>query len=79
LAGDKTLAKLARRLSASNQITESKRQLNERAAGVFSGTAVTEPPVDLKALDAQIGQLPLENDFLESAQTSVGLRAQSDD
>jgi len=56
-----------------NQITEWKRQLSERAADVFGGTAVAEPPVDLKVLHAKIGQLTLENDFLESALNKVGL------
>ena len=31
-----------------------------------------EPPVDLKALHAKIGQLTLENDFLEEARIKVG-------
>lgn len=39
----------------------------ERAADVFGGTTVAEPPVDLKVLHAKIGQLTLENDFLEGA------------
>ena len=43
------------------------------------GTAVAELPVGLKVLHAKIGQLTLENNFLESAQTSVGLRSASDD
>ena len=73
LAGDKTLAELAQRFGVHpKQITEWKRQLSERAADVFGGTAVAEP-VDLKVLHAKIGQLTLENDFLESARTSVGL------
>ena len=32
-----------------------------------------EPAVDLKALHAKIGQLALENDFLEGALTKAGL------
>jgi len=42
---------------------------------VFGGAAVTaqEPAVDLKALHAKIGQLTLENDFLEGALTKAGL------
>jgi hypothetical protein len=50
------------------RFTEWKRQLSERAADVFGGTAVAELPVDLKVLHAKIAQLTLENDFLESAQ-----------
>ena len=46
----------------------------ERAAGVFGGAVAPEAPaVDLKALHAKIGQLTLENDFLEGALTKAGL------
>jgi hypothetical protein len=37
------------------------------------GGTVAEPSVDLKVLHAKIGQLTLENDFLEGALTKVGL------
>jgi transposase len=48
--------------------------LLEGAAGVF-GQEKTEPneAVDLKALHAKIGELTLENDFLEGALTKAGL------
>ena len=74
MSGDKTLAELAQRFDVHpNQITEWKRQLSERAADLFGGgTASAEPPIDLKALHAKIGQLTLENDFLEGALTKVG-------
>ncbi len=76
LAGDKTLADLAQQFEVHpNQITEWKRQLGERAADVFGGNSdvAAAPPVDLKVLHAKIGQLTLENDFLESALTKAGL------
>ncbi|OXI43644.1 transposase [Burkholderia aenigmatica] len=58
-----------------NQTTEWKRQLQERAADVFgtASTSLSEPPVDLKALHAKVGQLTLENDFLSGALSKAGL------
>jgi transposase len=55
-----------------NQISEWKQQLVERAADVF-GSADIAAPVDLAPLHAKIGQLALENDFLEGALTKAGL------
>ena len=74
--GDKTLSELAKQFDVHpNQITEWKNQLVERSAAVFDGAGggKAEPPVDLKALHAKIGQLALENDFLESALIKAGM------
>ena len=74
LAGDKTLTELAQQFEIHpNQITDWKRQLSERAAEVFGKISESNPPVDVKAMHAKIGQLTLENDFLEGALTKVGL------
>ncbi|MHB1677970.1 MAG: transposase [Sulfuriferula sp.] len=75
LVGDKTLVELTRQFEVHpNQIAEWKRQLGERAGDVSGGgNAATEPAVDLKVLQAKIGQLTLGNDFLESARTCAGL------
>ncbi len=73
LKGDKTLAELAQQHDIHpNQITDWKTQLLERAAQVFDGGPPNEAP-DLKTLHAKIGELTLENDFLESALTKAGL------
>lgn len=74
LVGDKTLAELSQQFDIHpNQITQWKRKLSEQAADVFASGKTTEPPVDLKTLHAKIGQLTLENDFLEGALTKAGL------
>jgi transposase len=75
LKGERTIAEVAQRHDVHpNQVTEWRRQLLERAADVFGGSSTpAQPPVDLKALHAKIGQLALENDFLESALTKAGL------
>jgi transposase len=73
LREDKTLALLCQEFDLHpNQITEWRRQLIERAAAAFDGGAV-EPAVDLIPLQAKIGQLTLENDFLERALGKAGL------
>ncbi len=74
LVGDKTLAELSQQFDLHpNQITQWKKQLSAQAADVFDVGTSSEPPVDLKTLHAKIGQLTLENDFLESALSKAGL------
>jgi transposase len=77
LKGEKTLLELAQQFDVhANQITQWKSQLLEGAAGVFGGDAKAEPAeaaVDVKTLHAKIGQLTLENDFLEGALTKAGV------
>jgi transposase-like protein len=74
--GDKTLSELATQFDVHpTQITQWKAQLLTRAAEIFDGGSRSpEPPVDLKVLHAKIGQLALENDFLEGALGKAGLR-----
>jgi transposase len=75
LKGDKTLAELAQQFDIHpNQIADWKAQLMERAAQVFGdASAPGSGAPDLSKLHAKIGQLTLENDFLESALTKAGL------
>ena len=73
--GDRTLAQLAEQFDVHpNQVTSWKAQLEGSAADVFGpGGAMAPPAVDVKSLHAKIGELTLENDFLEGALTKAGL------
>lgn len=74
IKGDKTLAELSSEFEVhQNQITEWKQLLQQHASDVFGGTKAKSPEPDIKAMHAKIGQLSLENDFLESALTKAGM------
>jgi transposase len=77
IRGEKTLADLAQQFDVHpNQITQWKSQLQEGAAGVFGPEAHADPAtprIDIKSLHAKIGELTLENDFLEGALGKAGL------
>jgi len=76
LKDDKTMSELATQFDVHpNQIKQWKDQLLDGVAGVFDEGAKPskKPEIDVKSLHAKIGQLTLENDFLESALDKVGL------
>ena len=75
IKGDRTLAELAEQFDVHpNQITTWKAQVEGGAADVFgSGNGAAQPAIDVKSLHAKIGELTLENDFLEGALTKAGL------
>ncbi len=77
IKGESTVAELAQHFDVHpNQITQWKSQLQEGAAGVFGSAAggrSRTPTVDVKSLHAKIGELTLENDFLEGALSKAGL------
>jgi len=74
IRGELTLAQLAQHFDVHpNQITQWKAQLLEGAVGVFGRPGRSEPAIDLKSLHAKIGELTLENDFLEGALGKAGL------
>jgi transposase len=77
IKGERTLAQLAEQFDVHpNQIAAWKGQLEGSAAGVFgadSCPAPAAPAADIKALHAKIGELTLENDFLEGALSKAGL------
>ena len=77
IRGEQTLGELAQQHDVhSNQIKQWRDQLLEGAAGVFDiggRIAKEEPVVDVKSFHAKIGELTLENDFLEGALTKAGL------
>ena len=72
IKGDRTLAEIAEQFDVHpNQISDWKQQMLDGAAMVFDGSRKGKEP-DLKELHAKIGELILENDFLEGALIKVG-------
>jgi transposase-like protein len=74
LRDDKTMAELCKEFELhASQVIEWKRQLLQGAADIFAGGGAAAAAVDLAPLHAKIGQLALENDFLERALNKAGL------
>jgi len=76
LKGDRTIAQLSDQHGVHvSQIKAWKEQLQASAANVFGpgGVVPAAPAIDIKALHAKIGELTLENDFLEGALSKAGL------
>lgn len=78
IKGERTIAQIAEQFDVHpNQVTTWKAQLEGNAADVFDGgggsSSPAAPTVDVKTLHAKIGELTLENDFLEGALSKAGL------
>ena len=77
IKGERTVQQLSDHFNIHvSQITAWKEQLQEGAADVFgtaAGARPSTPAIDIKALHAKIGELTLENDFLEGALNKAGL------
>src|SRR5260370_38926257 len=69
IKGERTLTELAEQFDVHpNQITSWKAQLEDGAADVFGpggGKGGAPPAVDVKTLDAKIGEITLENEVLD--------------
>jgi transposase len=77
IRGDRTIQQLADQFDIHvSQITTWKDQLQAGAVEVFEAGASgkpSAPEIDIKSLHAKIGELTLENDFLEGALNKAGL------
>ena len=73
LKGDLTIAELVQKFDVhANQIAEWKKQLLENADQAFGGIKTSEDTgAKIKELHAKIGQITMENDFLEKGLTRI--------
>lgn len=70
IKGDQTLSELAQRYNVNaNLIVKWKKQLLDNAAEVFASSKGLAPnrEAEIKALQAKIGEITMENDFLSKA------------
>ena len=71
--GELTTAEIAKKFDIHpNLIAQWKTQLLQNATAAFDGGSVKTDEVDVEKLHAKIGQLALENDFLEKALGRMG-------
>ena len=77
LREEQTLGELAQQFDVHpNQIKQWRDQLLVGAGDIFGSNkkpSSDNAPIDVKTLHAKIGELTLENDFLEGALTKAGL------
>ena len=74
LKGDKTLAELAEQFDVHpNQIADWKKQLIGNAGSIFGqgGRLAEDSEHKIQELHSKIGQLTMENDFLEQGLTRI--------
>ena len=70
IKGDQTLSEIASRFAINaNLVVKWKKQLLEQSAEVFASTkgVVSDRESEIKSLQAKIGEITMENDFLSKA------------